>query len=196
MRKCNTHWTCATKDPQIAMDSLIHCLRSGYNAWIESRKNGDQCFPIMIPNPVLNDPFNWKFSHTTHRNDNEIAKYDFLNDTERDLTVNWVNAMGTKEAVEAYKKDRTLMKGLMLGGSIGCPVRIEDANRYRATIMGDNYRYAYFADWWTPVDGIDRYVPDPDIGRVFTICHNDEPFDIKQSCRNAAQFLLDYAETF
>lgn len=195
VEEVSTAWCLATKDPQEAMMDLMNCLGSGHNAWIEIRENGDQEFPITMVNPLLDDPFNWQFNYGTRKDMEEIEKHSFLNDTERDLTMNWVGVMGTKEAVDAYKKDRTLMEGLILGGSVGCPVRIEDANRYRAEITGDNYKYDYFTSWWKPADDIELYVPDPSVGKVFTICYNNEPYDMKQACHRAGRFLINYAET-
>lgn len=196
MNKVCTNWCHAVKDPQVAMMNLIHCLNAGHNAWLELRENGDQYYPIMIVNPVLDDPFNWTFSYGSVRNDAEITAHDFLNVTERDLTMHWVNAMGTEKAVEAYKKDGTVMEGLIMGGGISCPVKIEDANRYRRDITGDSYKYDYFANWWKPAEGVPSHIPDPNAGKVFTVCYDNSPVDVKASCERAARYLMDYAATF
>lgn len=195
MNEIKTGWTHATKDPHIAMICLLGCLNSGKNAWIELRDNGDQEFPIMIPNPVLDDPFKWQFSYGTPTNKEDIEKHQFLNETERDLTLNWVSVMGTPEAVAAYQKDRTIIEGLILGGSVSCPVRREDANRYRAEVTGDNYQYGLMTDWWKPLEGIPYYIPDPSLGKVFTVCYDDETVDMKFACRRAAEFLTEYEKT-
>ena len=192
MSNVKTGWSRATKDPHVAMVSLMDCLNRGTNAWIECRDNGDQDYPILIPNPVLEDPFKWQFAYGTPGSSNEeIEKHNFLNDTQRDLTMNWVAMMGTPEAVAAYKKDRTLMKGLM-GGSICCPVRREDAERYRAEIVGDNYLYRLTTDWWKPLNGIPYHIPDPSVGKVFTVCYDDGAVDIAAACHRAAEFLIAY----
>lgn len=85
------------------------------------------------------------------------------------------------------------MEGLIMGGSVSCPVKIEDANRYRREITGDNYKYSYFADWWKPADGIATYIPDPSVGKVFVVCYDDSTFNMRKACERAADFLRDYA---
>ena len=192
MSEVKTSWTKATTDPSTAMISLVSCIEAGKNAWIEIRKNGDQAFPIMIPNPLLNNPFNWTQSYGTTRNDAERASHDYLNETEKDLTHNWVACYGTKEAIELYQTEGLITEGLC-DGSICHPVRIKDANTYRSNITGDNYKYDYWTTYWKPKDGISYYVADESIGNVFTICYNDDPADKYTSLIKTAQFLTDYA---
>lgn len=198
MEKVKTNWTKATTNPSIAMMGLVSCIEAGYNAWIEVRKNGDQAHPIMKVNPQLDNPFNWQMSYETLRNENELKKYDFINETQKDLTYNWTYCYGTQMAVEAYKKDRTILEGLMLSSSphnTACPIRIEDANTYRRIITGDRYEYGYFVTFWKPKKGIEAYIVDETVENVFVVCYTDEPVDRKTAVTKAGQFLLDYAKT-
>lgn len=193
MDNINTGWAPATADPNIAMSSLISCLESGKNAWIEVRKNGDQTHPVMMPNPLLDDPFNWEMDYGTLRIHAKLDDSQFVNETEKDLTLNWISCFGTKEAVEQYQKTGTVIEGLVLGGSISCPVKIKDANAYRRDITGDCYRYNHWVTFWKPKNGIVRQVIDDRIDGVFTICYDDRPMDKKKALIRAAQFMLAYA---
>lgn len=194
MSKTHTGWMHATTDPNEAMIGLVSCLDSGYNAWIEVRKNGDQEFPIMKKNPMLDDPFNWRLGYSSRTKEKELEEYQYFNETEKDLTYNWIGAFATVEAAAAYKKDRTIIKGLIGNiGSVQCPVRKEDAERYRSDIQGDNYKYTYFTDFWKPKEGISRYIVDEDIENVFVVCYSTEEADKKTALERAASFLLAYA---
>lgn len=85
-----TNWTTATTNYQEALLALQACKGSCRTCWLELRENGDQDFPIKIVNPVLNDPFAWEFSYGTYMNPELLLRHNFLNDTERDLTYNWI----------------------------------------------------------------------------------------------------------
>lgn len=189
-----TTWTDATTDPITAIIGLISCLESGKNAWIELRKNGDQDRPVMKKNPELDNPFNWTMHYGEIRNDEKIKKSDFFNETEKDLTLNWTACFGEEQAIRNYQEKGILSKGLIQQTGICHPVRIEDANRYRKEITGDNYHYEYWMTYWIPKDKIPYRIIDTDIGKVFTICYNDEPTDKVENLQKAAQFLMDYAE--
>lgn len=192
MSKIKTSWTRATTNPNEAMIALTACLASGKNAWIEVLKNGDQEFPIMKKNPALEDPFNWTMSYGEPRNEQQLKETSFFNEIEKDLTYNWTSCYGTKEAAEEYQKNGRIMEGLILGGETECPVRIEDANRYRKEITGDNYKYNYWVTRWKAKDGIPYYIVDEDIGDVFTICYKNEPVNIKEALTKVAHYLLAY----
>lgn len=62
MNNTKTSWTNATDNIQKALTGVIDCIERGINAWIEVRDNTDPdiAFPITMPNPALNNPFNWK----------------------------------------------------------------------------------------------------------------------------------------
>lgn len=194
MGEISTRWTQATKDPNEAMISLVSCLEAGLNAWIELRKNGNQELPIKIKNPLLDNPFNWAFNYGTLRNDKELEKENWFNDTEKDLTLNWVACFGERKAIDAYQKDGTISAGMFTGMGICHPVRIEDANYYRREIVKDGYKYGYFVDHWKPKDSIPYWVVDETAGDVFTICYTEGPVDKKEALKRAAQFMLDYAD--
>lgn len=195
MTKIKTNWTRATTNPNEAMIAFTACLASGKNAWIEVLKNGDQEFPIMKKNPALEDPFNWTMSYGEPRNEQQLKETSFFNETEKDLAYNWTSCYGTKEAVEEYQKNGRIMEGLILGGGTECPVKIEDANRYRKEITGDNYKYNYWVTKWKAKDGIPYWILDEDIGDVFTVCYKDEPANMKDALAKAARYLLAYEKT-
>ena len=188
-----TNWTKATTDVNEAMIALISCVESGRNAWIEVQKNGEQGFPIQVPNPLLDDPFNWTPAYGVQRNEKEINERHYLNQTEEDLTRNWTCAFGTAEAVKAYQKNRTISKDLFVGCGVACPVRIEDANRYRHEIVGDDYKYDFWTYFWQPNGNISYWVP-ADIDEVFVVCYDYEPVKKSDIMRRAAEFMTHYAD--
>jgi len=69
MNDIKTSWTTATDNIQKALASVTDCIERGMNAWIEVRDNTDPdiAFPITIPNPALDNPFNWKSTYGTFR---------------------------------------------------------------------------------------------------------------------------------
>lgn len=191
-----TNWTGATVNPYDAIAGLMSCLNAGKNAWIERRQNGDQAFPVTKKNPELDNPFNWTMMYGTPRSDKALAEHEYFNETDRDLTYNWVACYGNSEAIEKYQTDGTVTDGLLFGESgICCPVRIEDADRYRKEVRGDGYAYGYWTTWWKPKGDIPYRVVDKDVGDVFVICYDDGPFDMKKAVRQAADFMKSYAES-
>lgn len=194
MAEVNTRWTHATKNPSEALAGLVSCLEAGNNAWLELRDNGDQEFPIMKVNPKLDDPFNWTMMCGVPRNEKEMREKNYLNETEKDLTFNWMAGFGTKEAVEKYQQTGEVTEGLLSGVGVSSPVRIKDADFYRAQFTGDNYKYGFFVTYWKPKDGIKQYIPDESVGKVFTVCCSNGPVDKKEAARKAAAFLLAYAD--
>lgn len=194
MNEVNTSWTHATTNVSKAMIGLVSCLEAGKNAWIEVRKNGDQKYPIMRVNPLLDDPFNWTMNYGTIRNEKELEKHQFINETEKDLTYNWTSVFSTKDAIEEYKKNRTVTKELIFDGGICCPVRIEDANAYRRDVVHDNCDYRYWMTFWKPKDGIPTYVVDDNVDDVFVVCYSDSPVNKKEAAKYAALFFKGYAD--
>ena len=190
-----TNWTKATVDANAAMLGLISCVQHDKNAWIEVQKNGEQEYPIMKKNPALDDPFNWTMLYGVPYNEKELTEHSYFNDTERDLTIFWTACYGIQSAIDAYQKDRTLLEGLIMGGGICHPVRIEDAVRYREMYVGDGYKYNTWTTFWKPKEGIPYYVVDERIEKVFVICYDNEPVDAAAAIRRAAQFMLGYADS-
>lgn len=192
-----TNWSKATLDYAEALFALQKCKNThSYSSWLELRQNGDQAFPIMIPNPELDDPFAWQFSYGTIASSKELSEKRYLNKTELDLTYNWISAFGEPEAIEKYKQDRSITKGLCKGIGTCFPIRIEDAQKYRDTFIQDGYKYQYPKDgkcmvaFWKPKDNIPCYIPDPNIGKVFTVCNSDD-----ESKMSEAECILRTAET-
>lgn len=192
--KVHTSWAEATTNYATALAGLISAIEAGKNAWIEIRKNGDQDFPIMIPNPALNHPKAWTMSYGTLRNEVDLLNHTYLNETEKDLTLNYTVAFGTQEAIDRYYETGILTKDNFLGVGICHAVRIEDAIEFRKNIDGyKNYRqWVYF---WKPRE--DAYRIPADIDKVFTICYDDQPVtDKKILFKRVAEFLAKYADEF
>ena len=105
MSKVYTTWAEATNNASKAMMGLISCIESGKNAWIEVRRNGDQAYPIKIKNPALDDPYNWEMNYGVPKNENDFLNDHYFNETEKDLTYNWIACFGEKEAIEEYQKN-------------------------------------------------------------------------------------------
>lgn len=196
MNEIYTNWTEATNNPNKAIIGLVSCLESGKNAWIEIRKNGEQDYPLKIKNPALENPFNWEMMHGVPRNEKEMMNHKYFNDTEKDLTYNWTACYGEAKAIEEYQKNGTITKEMFNGMGICHPVRIKDANFYRKNILGDNYEYGYWVTYWRAKKDIPYYIVDESVGNVFTICYNDELCDRAEAMKRAAQFMMEYAETF
>lgn len=196
MKEIYTNWTEATNNPNKAIIGLVSCLESGKNAWIEIRKNGEQDYPLKIKNPALENPFNWEMMYGVPRNEKEMMNHKYFNDTEKDLTYNWTACYGEAKAIEEYQKNGTITKEMFNGMGICHPVRIKDANFYRKNILGDNYEYRYWVTYWRAKKDIPYYIVDESVGNVFTICYNDELCDRSEAMKRAAQFMMEYAETF
>lgn len=195
MSEVNTRWTHATTDPGEALAALVSCLEAGLNGWIEIRDNGDQEYPIMKVNPELNNPFNWKMAYGTVRNEKEMREHRYLNDTEKELTYDWTAGYGEQEAIEKYRKTGEITEGLLKNAGIAFPIRIKDAVEYRKKFTKDGYaNYRYFTTYWEPRNGIPARIVDDSVGKVFTVCFNEEPADKKENMRRAAAFLLAYAD--
>lgn len=200
MSESKTSWINATTNPSEAIIGLVSCLNCGNNAWIEVRKNGDQDYPMMMKNPLLDVPFNWEMSYGEPKSERRIKECDlfasFFNETQKDLTLNWTECVSTKEAAEEYQKNGNVIEGLVLAsnGTVRCPVRIKDANAYRRDITKDNYKYDYWMIHWKPKPDISMLVLDENVSDVFVICYNDEPVNMKESLMRAAHFMTAYAD--
>lgn len=189
----STNWGQAQTNIEAAILGLLSCLESGKNAWIEAQTNGDQTFPIMIPNPVLDDPFNWTMMYGVPRNKKMMEEHRYINETERDLTYNWVAAFSDRVAADLYRTTGEVIKGLFASAGVCTPVRVADANKYRAEVVGDNYQYGSWVTFWTPKEGIPYRVPAP-IGKVFVVCYNDDPAPDKATVyAKLAEVLLQMA---
>lgn len=195
MGDVNTGWIHATTDVNEAIVGFISCIQAGNNAWIELRSNGDQTFPIMKPNPELDDPFNWRMSYGAPRDEKILKEHKYLNETEKDLTYNWTAGFGDPEAIRHYRETGEIVEGLLSGIGTQFPIRIKDAEEYREKITGDNYKYRFFMTYWTPKDGIRPYVVDDNVDKVFVVCYTEEPVDKKAALHRAAYFLNTYADT-
>lgn len=190
-------WATATTDMSYALIDLMNCIYSGYNAWISIEKNGEQEYPIKCVNPELNDPFNWTSSYGTIGH----MQNEFINDTQKDLTENWIEVISTEMAANAYKSERKLLPGLInsntLEKTVRIPVRKEDANKYRATVSKDNYTYEIWNYSWKPKEGIPYYIVDDTIDLVYVVRYSSEKFtktEIANSLRNTASLLNHYAD--
>lgn len=191
-----TQWSKATTSIGEAMLSLMNCLHLGYDAYIAVENNGDQEFPVVKKNPELENPFNWESMYGTI---GESAKKDYFNNTEKELGKNWVEVFATQEAADAYKKDRTLLPGLILGnGNVKIPVRKEDANRYREQIVKDGCKYDIWNHEWQAKKGIPYYIVDDSVKKVFVVYHKQDSslteYNLVETVKKAADVLLTYAD--
>lgn len=141
---------------------MLNCLKYGYKCRLAVERNAHSGSPIKVVNPVLDDPFNWRSTYAVLRN-GEIS-HNFLNETEKDLTENWTTLFGTKEAIEHYKKTGKLTDDAF-GKGKAFPARIDDASKYRK----DGYDYRHWVSYWSPIDGIQVWVPKKLIFPVFTV---------------------------
>ena len=197
-----TNWTMAMTNYQDALYALQTCRGSFRSCWLELRENGDQEYPINIVNPALDDPFAWEFSYGTLISPELLHTRKFLNETERNLTYHWMAGYGVPTAIEKYRKNHELTKGLNIGIGTCFPIRIEDAQKYRDIFVGDGYVYRYpedgkgFVDFWKPKTGIPVYVPDRTVGKVFTVCTDMEGNTVSEidSLERTAKTLEEYAQ--
>lgn len=198
-----TNWTKATTNPSEALAGLVSCLNAGYNAWIEIRENGQQEIPLKVKNPELDNPFNWRSSFGVIRP--QAEKNEYFNETEKELTEKWIEVFGDYEAFVKYKETGEISEGLILLETdsscekrVRFPIRIEDANRYRAEFSGDGYKYGYWQNAWAPNPelNIPYYIVDDSVGFVFTICYNTEPVDMGYALRRVAEYLNKFAENY
>lgn len=193
------YWTKPTTEPEVAAVNLVSCLQHYKNAWIELVNNSELDNPIAVVNPELDDPFSWEFNYGAYESKSDIENLQFLNATEKDLTYNWTYAFGSEAAVNEYKKTRAVTEGLLLSAGRCCPVRIEDAQKYRDLFVKDGYQYRYpsrtVRTWiahWKPAVKI--WIPDPSIKKVFVVCFSTEPCDKEASLLRASQFFKDCIE--
>ncbi len=186
----STSWTEATQSPFVALAGLLSCLTAGKNAWIESQTNGEQSYPVTVPNPLLDNPFNWTMSYGSPGDPPENQQY--VNETHRDLTLNWTACFGQADAIEAYANGGKLTKPAIEGMGKCFPCRKADFLALRTDLKGWTFKELW-TTYWKPVEGIPYRVPAP-IGKVFVICFNDEPFDQRESLLRASAFLAEAAK--
>lgn len=205
MNKTKISWSSATDNIQTALHNVIECINAGYNAWLEVRENADPDigFPITIKNPALDNPFNWRSSYGTLRS-GKRKEESYFNDTEKDLTENWISAFGTKEAIKKYQECGEITKDLIIGGGTEHPIRIKDANEHRKRFIKDGYQYNLWEHAWVPKPGIPYYIPKvfddknpTEPLKVFVVCHDDTPPEQVtkiEAFRRAEKFLHEYID--
>lgn len=187
----NTNWTKATQDPFIALTGLLSCMAANRNCWIEHQENGDQDFPITIPNPALDDPFNWTMSYGIPGQPDPDHKY--LNETERDLTFNWTAQFGEEKAVERYRKTGKLTKAALKNAGVCFPCRKKDFLAIRRDLKGWTEEQLW-TTYWQPRDGVPYHVDAP-IGKVFVVCYDDKPVCREKLLLKASEFLVAVAKS-
>jgi len=191
----HTGWTEATTNISKAALSLIACLESGRNSWLEVQENGKQDFPIKKTNPLLDNPFNWTMSYGTPTSSKELESRRYFNDTEKELIFNWTGAFGTEEAIKIYEETGEITEGLLSSSGICHPVKKVDANKYRREIKKDNYEYGFWTTYWKPKNSIPCYVADDTVGNVYVVCYSETGIiDKSDALKKAANFLLEYAK--
>lgn len=180
-----TDWTTATTDPYEAVTKVLSCIASGNHAWIELMENGTQDFPITVKNPALDNPFNWEMNYGLPRS--SMGDISYFNETEKDLTENWVNCFGQSDAIKAYQENGVVSEELF-NGSVRHPVKFEDAKKFRPNFN------KFWITRWRAKEGIPYHIPDPSVKRVFTICYTDDPINEAELIRSAGEFLITCAD--
>ena len=189
MSEVKTNWAKATTDVNIAMASLMTCINFGYNAWLEIRENGDQEYPILKDNPLLENPFNWKSYVGVPRNLKEDSNDRAVTNFEKMMEDNYVEVFGEESAIKLYQETGILSEGLINYMGIAHPMKISDANMCRKLYTKDNYQYGFWKNLWKPKDGIKRKIVDDSIGKVIVVCFKNEPCDKSELFEKAADFL-------
>ena len=179
----STNWTKATTNPYIALAGLMSAMQSNKHAWIEKRNNGDQDFPIMIGNPLLDIPFNWTMSYGVPQEPQFDEK--FFNDTEKDLTLNWTAVFGEADAIADYQKNGVVSEGLTKRMGICNPIRKSDFLILRPDMEGCNLWTTY----WKPKDKIPYNIVDPSIKSVYVVCTDDTSVDGVEALENLKFFV-------
>ncbi len=197
MAKVNTSWSQASENIYQALAALFHAVDSGKNAWLELRKNGDQDYPVMIPNPDLDLIENWQELYVTTRT--EEAEKDLLskvlNDTERDLIQNYTTLQVTEDEAKQYRELGVLTAKMLKANSdstVRITVPIEKANEARRTHFNDHFDYSFFVSAWEAMPGIPYQIPDPNLPFVFTVCTDDNEPNLLWTLEQTERLLHDY----
>jgi hypothetical protein len=173
-----TNWSQATKNINIAILAVLSASKANRKAWIELRENGDQSFPIMIPNPVLNDHFKWTMSYGIPNDELSLNNYNFINATEEDLAKNYVACFASHDVIDEYKKTGIIPDNVS-GMGICFPKKRTK----------DDLSWTYY---WKPIDNIPYRIPDPNVGLVFTVCTTDEDSSEINTLIKIEKFIHDY----
>jgi len=113
----------------------------------------------------------------------------YWNDTEKDLTLNWTACFGEREAVDKYQETGEITTDASKGMGICHPVKKTDLLKIRPDLEGQNL----WTTHWTPKKEIPKWIPDPEVKKVFVVCTNDEPTTKGDVIKNAISFLQKIA---
>lgn len=141
----------------------------GVKARIAKIRNKEAAWPILIPNPKLDDPNNWIQSFGVPLSHANIPNARFLNATEEDLTLHWTISHNlrycTKCEVEYTIGMHNDPKCPTCGGydivSVHRLVRLSD----------DPDRWIWF---WKPRPGTPYRIPDPSVEFVYVVVYDEE----------------------
>jgi len=178
-----TNWSRATLDISVAILGVIKAASTGLDAWIELLDNGKQDYPIVVPNPDLNNIDNWTMSYGIPYDTKFFDDKKFLNDTEENLTRNYIAGFATEEIIKIYRETGKLPKGAKLGTGKCFPMKRKDSN--------DN-TWIYT---WKPLDNIPYWTPDKNIKKVFTVCTCQREVDYPALLLHMSSFLQTYANS-
>lgn len=185
-----TNWTQATQNPIEALTSLMTAIKMkpGIKVWLELQKNGDQAWPVMVPNSDLSKPENWTMSYGVPSKPSE-EELQRMNEYERDMTLNYTACFGEPEAIEIYYREGRVTKGLMKGIGTCFAMKKTDVIKHRHDLQKMNWTADdLWTTYWKP-KGIAYQVP-ADIDKVYVICINDElPMDEQTGIQTAIDFL-------
>lgn len=177
------HYTKATTS---ILEALMHYHQAkkhyNLNVSIVVVKNLNHDSPIQIPNPALDNPFNWTSSCSSPGSftKDEIDKAH--NKTHRELMLEWTDCFGTREAVRLYQEENIITPELSSGRGFSTLIKQSDLISIRPDLKG----YKFWKHLFVPKKGIPYWVPDPSIDYVYAVVILDdgEKIDEKEVFRN------------
>jgi len=167
-------WSQATTNIFKAIRDLIQAMKHCPDSYLAYIPNAEAGFPNKITNPLLDDPFNWTMNYGVQNPPGEDEIY--INDTQKDLTLNWVASFGIKRSITRYRRYGILDKGLVKGMGTCFPLRKSDFLKLRTDLEPD---FNLWTTHWKPLDGIEYWVPNPKVKRVYVVTNPGE----LDSCR-------------
>ena len=184
-------YTTATRSIIKAIRQLISCSQYGHYCWIDRVKNNDAENPIMIPNPLLDDPNNWMMLYGTNDKIEDLKKAKYHNETERDLTLNCGQYYHTYRCKKCgYLFDMAKKRKNNRYDYRCSRCRSEDIEQ-ELTIVRHDGDITFFTHW-QPKKGISYWTPKPMRRKVFQICYSNE----KKEMSLYQKILVSFAKPF
>lgn len=181
--KTQTQFTAWNTASRYLAENIVTAIEGiekyNYQMIIKYCQNEEHANPLKKINKDLDNPFNWVCISQFHRSEEEIKKAlcRALNDTERDLLLNWTWIFGEPKAIKIYQETGKCTAGLFKGIGTCSQVRIKDMIQYfkengkaeRAKLWEES---KYFnSGLWTPAKNINTYLPE--IGNTYAVYYNN-----------------------